>query len=107
MTRKELAEWCRARADIGESLLNTEIEHGDMRPNGTGTAMWALDLMRYREIAARLDPSPELRERQAEAAYNEWNDGLIGCCEEPWSAMGDDFKDRLRQSLDAADEVMP
>jgi len=38
----------------------------------------------------------------AEAAYNKFNENLIGCCEPAWDGLSDDVKLRMQDSVRAA-----
>ena len=40
-------------------------------------------------------------EKGAKAAYEKYNEGLIGCCEPSWDELPEDFKDRLRETTKA------
>lgn len=45
---------------------------------------------------------PTPLEQAAEAAYNKFNDNLIGCCEPTWQETDESFKLRMVESIQAA-----
>lgn len=46
--------------------------------------------------------SPTALEEAAKAAYDKFNENLIGCCETTWSGLSEDVQIRMRDSATAA-----